>query len=386
MYTAPAMQDEAYSPPLPRLPAAETLRQMSEALPLASGPLSLDASAGPAAVLNAQRQVVWANRAFLELTGDDRLEDLCGRRTGELFHCVSARPSCGEGPGCPFCGAAQAITETLRTGKPAARECSIAAAGAARGPALDFLVRTQPFQIGGTPFTLVGFTDIADQKRRQSLERLFFHDILNTTSGFRVYLDILGREKLGESSRRLVDRLASICSTLEEEIKGQKVMLGAESGTLKVQRNLIESTSLAEQLTGHWEGLEMARGRKIALAPFLESVTFISDDTLVKRILSNMAKNALEASPEGAVVTLGITAEQGERVRFAVHNPAVMDPATRQHVFRRYFSTKGNDRGLGTWGMRLLAEDYLGGSVRFTSAAPEGTTFVLTLPLRPAGW
>jgi signal transduction histidine kinase len=380
------MQDETYRVPLPRLPVAETRRQMRETLPFAEGPLSLEASAGPAVVLNAQRQVVWANRAFLQLADAGPLEDLCGQRTGELFHCLSARPSCGEGPGCPFCGAAQAITETLRTGRPAERECSITAAETGRGPALDFLVRTQPFQIDEKPFTLVGFTDIADQKRRRSLERLFFHDILNTTSGFRVYLDILGRETLEENSRRLVGRLAAICSTLEEEIKGQRVMLSAESGTLQVQHNLVESTSLAEQLVSQWEGLEVARGRKIALAPFLESVTFVADDSLVKRILSNMAKNALEASPEGAVVTLGINAEKGERVRFSVHNPTVMEPAVQGQVFRRYFSTKGKDRGLGTWGMRLLAEDYLGGSVTFTSAVPRGTTFVLMLPLRPPGW
>jgi signal transduction histidine kinase len=36
--------------------------------------------------------------------------------------------------------------------------------------------------------------------------------------------------------------------------------------------------------------------------------------------------------------------------------------------------------------MRLLAEEYLGGKVSFTSTEAEGTTFVLTLPDRPRGW
>jgi signal transduction histidine kinase len=30
--------------------------------------------------------------------------------------------------------------------------------------------------------------------------------------------------------------------------------------------------------------------------------------------------------------------------------------------------------------MKLFGERYLGGSVRFTSREPEGTTFVITLP------
>ena len=34
--------------------------------------------------------------------------------------------------------------------------------------------------------------------------------------------------------------------------------------------------------------------------------------------------------------------------------------------------------------MKLLAEDYLGGSVGFLSTAEEGTVFTLTLPMSPA--
>jgi hypothetical protein len=57
--------------------------------------------------------------------------------------------------------------------------------------------------------------------------------------------------------------------------------------------------------------------------------------------------------------------------------------SVQQQVFRRYFSTKGEDRGLGTWDMRLLAKEYLGGSVSFSSTKDGGTTFTLALPLKP---
>ena len=55
--------------------------------------------------------------------------------------------------------------------------------------------------------------------------------------------------------------------------------------------------------------------------------------------------------------------------------------AVQGQVFRRYFSTKGRDRGLGTYGMKLLAEQYLGGRVGFTTDAEQGTRFTVTLPL-----
>ena len=369
-----------------RVPLAEALTQLKEARSLESGRISLDAADVPTAILNDCRQVIYANRSFKEAVGAGTLEELCGRRPGEILGCIHAEPGCGESSSCRFCGAGQAIVETLRSGQPMSRECHITVAAADRGPAHDFLVRTTPFQIGERPFVLISFTDIADLKRRQSLERMFFHDIMNTASSFRVYLDILGREKLAENSLQLVERLQVISATLVEEIQGQKVMMSAEQGTLRVQRNLIESRALAEQLVEQWEGQEAARGRTVVFAPFSESFTFISDDSLVKRILSNMVKNALEASPEGAVVSLGMRRRPEGELSLEVHNPTCMDPLVQRQIFSRYFSTKGSDRGLGTWGMRLLAEEYLGGKVSFSSTEAEGTTFVLTLPERPRDW
>lgn len=103
----------------------------------------------------------------------------------------------------------------------------------------------------------------------------------------------------------------------------------------------------------------------------------------MKRILENMLKNGLEASTEGSTVTLRFSKSAGSAV-FEVHNASFMEEAVQKQVFRRYFSTKGQDRGLGTWGMKLLAEDYLGGRVGFRSTRDQGTTFSLTLPLNPA--
>ena len=52
-----------------------------------------------------------------------------------------------------------------------------------------------------------------------------------------------------------------------------------------------------------------------------------------------------------------------------------MPEYVRAHVFQRSFSTKGSGRGLGTYGVKLLTESYMGGRVWFDSAAGEGTTF-----------
>ncbi len=377
------MENKASSAPSHRLSRPEALAQLREARTIEKGPISLDAVAMPIADLNEHRQVIFANVAFQEFVGARSLEDLCGGRPGEILGCANANGACGDSEACEFCGAAQAIRETQRTGRAAVRECNISVGAADRKPAYDLQALTSPFEISGKPYVLISFSDISHQKQRQSLERIFFHDILNTASSFRVYLDLLRRGTADEGSLGLISRLSVISDTLVEEIEGQKVIVSAENGTLQCQKNLIQSTSLAAQLIEQVGGMEAAKERSIQIAPFSEAFSFVSDDSLVKRILGNMLKNGLEASPERSIVTVGFGKDADDHAWFKVHNPTFIERVVQKQIFRRYFSTKGKDRGLGTWGMRLLAEQYLGGSVSFTSTRAEGTTFTLTLPLKP---
>jgi signal transduction histidine kinase len=93
-----------------------------------------------------------------------------------------------------------------------------------------------------------------------------------------------------------------------------------------------------------------------------------------------MVKNALEASEIGQVVTLSCRrAEAG--VEFSVHNQSAMSKDVQLQVFQRSFSTKGGGRGLGAYGMKLLCEHYLHGSVRFASTPAAGTTFYARFPM-----
>ena len=99
-------------------------------------------------------------------------------------------------------------------------------------------------------------------------------------------------------------------------------------------------------------------------------------------MLGNLVKNALEAVPQGAQVTLSAHSSP-EGVTFRVHNPGVMPAEVQRQVFQRSFSTKADSgRGIGTYSVRLLTERYLGGRVGFVSEEPHGTTFHVTLPWR----
>jgi sensor histidine kinase regulating citrate/malate metabolism len=60
-----------------------------------------------------------------------------------------------------------------------------------------------------------------------------------------------------------------------------------------------------------------------------------------------------------------------------------MPDHVKSRIFQRSFSTKGQGRGIGIYSMRLITEQYLHGSVSFTSEKGAGTEFVVRLPVRP---
>jgi len=337
------------------------------------------------AVLNRHRQVVYANAPMRELLEDRALESICGFRPGELLGCVHASETeagCGTAPGCRHCGAAQAILKTQRTGQSAREECTISAGGNGALKAYNFQVTTSPLEIDGDEFLLLSLRDLSAEKHRQALQRIFFHDLLNTVSGFKMQLELLKRRAENEGCRETIARLERIGDQLLEEIGSQKLMVSAEARTLEVQRNLVVSGSLAEELLESFGAAAAPdKAPTLELAPFFESVSFICDEAILRRVLTNMIKNALEASAPGQTVRLGCRKDEAG-LSFSVHNPGHMPPEVQEQVFQRFFTTKGAGRGLGTYGMKLLAEQYLGGRVRFESSPEQGTTFTVWLPAR----
>lgn len=88
----------------------------------------------------------------------------------------------------------------------------------------------------------------------------------------------------------------------------------------------------------------------------------------------------MEASNQGEDVRL-YCEQDAERVLFKVWNQAAIPVEIQIRLFQRNFSTKkGFGRGLGTYCMKLLGEDFLGGKVGFRSSDKDGTEFWIALP------
>jgi signal transduction histidine kinase len=328
--------------------------------------------------LNEHRQIVFANDAAFCFLGIEPTLDLLGDRPGEAFHCVHAKETeggCGTTEFCQTCGAVQAILAAQR-GSPDVKECRIAIQDS--WDALDLKISTVPFEFDGEQFTICALQDISDEKRRRALERTFFHDVLNTAGGLRGYTELL-LESEPDEMPEVATSVGEISQRLIEEIEAQRSLLAAEADQLSVNPDELRSNEILEELAVVYRRHEVAKDKKIMLAEGSEAVTFRSDHALLSRVLSNMLKNALEATSASENVTMGARRD-ADQLEFWVSNPGFMPRDVQLQVFQRSFSTKGQGRGIGTYSIRLLVTRYLRGTVDFTSSKEQGTTFRVRLP------
>jgi signal transduction histidine kinase len=340
----------------------------------------LDVVPGMVAILNNNRQIIFANKSLKEFGSIDNIEPIYGLRTGEYFRCIHSdeKPGgCGTTEFCEECGAAKTIVSALK-GNEDVQECRLVRKE--DSAAFEFEVSSAPIKIGKTKFLIFSIVDISDEKRREALERIFFHDILNISGALEGYSALI-LDADPENTKSFAEKLHNVTLRLIDEIVAQRQLLQAEKGELILSKKDVNSLKTLNQVADMYVNHHIAREKEIRIDPNAVDKDFTSDPALLNRVVGNMLKNALEASKSGKTVTLGATVKKG-RIEYWVNNPAFMPRDVQLQVFQRSFSTKGTGRGLGTYSIKLLSEQYMDGLVGFKSSKKDGTTFFASYPVK----
>ncbi|MCF7973033.1 MAG: PAS domain-containing sensor histidine kinase [Phycisphaerae bacterium] len=341
----------------------------------------LDSVDGYMAVLNGQRQIITCNNQLLVDLGLSR-DDILGARPGEVLKCKNAEtaPSgCGTANACKQCGAVNAIL-ACQAGSQAVYECIIAVNKDGLQDTLEFRSKATKFQLDDHEFIILTMQDITSEKRRAVLERTFFHDILNTVDGISGWSSLLSEQK-DIPIEEAAERVFRLSTRLIDEIRCQRDILAAERGHLQPSYATVSVIDVFENLNTLFKDSSHSAGKRFECHPVGKDAVILTDKTLLIRVLSNMVKNALEASSQGNSVTVRYSS-QNRIPRFEVHNEGEIPEDVALQIFKRSFSTKAETgRGIGTYSMKLLGEEYLKGKVGFTTSTLYGTTFYIDLPV-----
>ncbi|HSV27634.1 MAG TPA: ATP-binding protein [Sedimentisphaerales bacterium] len=359
-----------------RATSEELHAQISLAANASPIPRMLDSIMDMALLLNRHRQIVFCNSVVVETFGLTQRDAIYGLRPGEAIGCINARRhngGCGTAEHCMVCGAVNAILAAL-DGRQHEAECRILQNG---GDAINLDVKATPFRLASEGLILLAMRDTSEQVRHQVMERMFHHDILNTACGIKL---LSAQKTWSRRANNAFENIHKGITRLINEIQFQQDMNAAENGRLVITQSPIRIADLIEELVEAWKPLAAIHHCHIQPCCHTADISINTDKRLLARIISNMLKNAIEASKEGEIVAVTVSSGR-DHLSVSVSNKAVIPKEHQLQIFQRSFSTKGHGRGIGTYSMKLLTEKYMGGSIGFTSEEMQGTVFPITLPL-----
>ena len=107
-----------------------------------------------------------------------------------------------------------------------------------------------------------------------------------------------------------------------------------------------------------------------------------ADGELLERVIFNLINNALQASPEGATITVKTLAAPGRVELAVIDRGSGVKPEHREQIFNPFFTTKPSGVGLGLAITAKIVDEH-GGHISLNSEPGRGSTFVVSLPLAP---
>ncbi|MBU4191393.1 MAG: HAMP domain-containing histidine kinase, partial [Proteobacteria bacterium] len=232
--------------------------------------------------------------------------------------------------------------------------------------------------------------DISERKRvetlREDVERLVRHDLRSPTLAVQTLFTLFDRaDNLTSDQRELLESVKQASRRMLNIIDMSRALYKMEAGTYTLYPVPVDLLAVAESVLDDLR--PVLRASSVSMAVNLsgepagpDNVFMVrSEELLCYALLSNLIKNAVEASPQGSTVTLNMRAADEHVI--TVHNAGAIPEAIRSTFFEKYVTAgKRQGTGLGTYTAKLIATT-LGGSISFTTSESQGTTMTLRLPV-----
>jgi signal transduction histidine kinase len=104
------------------------------------------------------------------------------------------------------------------------------------------------------------------------------------------------------------------------------------------------------------------------------------DAMRLKQVVVNLVVNAVQASPEGEMVTVQCHSNGRDLVIEVVDHGPGIPPEKRDEVFTPFYTTKKEGTGLGLAIVRKIVDAH-GGRIRIVDNPDKGVTFRIEVPM-----
>lgn len=238
--------------------------------------------------------------------------------------------------------------------------------------------------------------EVTRQKRLENMRKEFVanvsHELRTPLSVIKGFIETLvdGHSQIPEADRdrflRTIQRHADRLHIILEDLL---TLSRLESRTPGMQLEATDLPRLLRELVDDYHQRATHSGHRIDLECAVELPVVSADVVRLRQVFDNLLDNALKYTPAQSFITIRAVRTASEvEIRIVDNGPGI--PARDlPHIFERFYRVdKGRSREKGGTGLGLSIVKHIvqlhGGRVWAESAAGQGTTIVITLPLPPA--
>lgn len=361
------------------------------------------------AVIDRQRNLVYANSAFTSFTGVPEKELIGGRACG-VFGCINSfddAKGCGFGPECSNCGLLKAIQDTFETGrtnKDIEYHTTLVSTSGIKDVWL--LGATAPIVFADKQLLLLNFIDISDRRKAEAeiLEKnatlselnatkdrffsIIAHDLRSPFSGILGFSELMleqiqaknynGIEQYAsnilKSSRRMMDLLTNLLEWAR-----------SQTGMIKYVPVDIDFVTFIKEIVSIFDETSAKKSVTI-LTEIPHGLQISADAHMIGTVLRNLISNAVKFSARGGKIMVSATEAPSEVVISVKDNGIGIEKSRLTKLFNPETNraTPGTDHEMGTGLGLILCKEFVekhGGKIWAESPEGEGAIFSFTVPL-----
>jgi signal transduction histidine kinase len=225
------------------------------------------------------------------------------------------------------------------------------------------------------------------QAAKQLLSDMIVHDLQNPLTGVTSALQTIqsAAPELSATARDILLEALRRCQDLSLMIMNVLQVSRAETGQIQVRASDFDLARIAREVADAFRRTAALEGRSIDLeAPAAAALR--SDETLVRRILQNLIRNALRHTPQGTRVAIRVELPAGGGPTLSVSDDGQGIPAELQsRLFDPFASASVRhqgvrvDTGLGLPACKIMAR-AIGAEFSVRSDGLRGSVFTLAFP------
>ncbi|MEJ5963464.1 sensor histidine kinase [Pedobacter immunditicola] len=222
-------------------------------------------------------------------------------------------------------------------------------------------------------------------EEKDKLFSIISHDLNAPMSSVKQYLDLLQTVELEVEERRTIEK--SLARSLDDASTLLNNLLLWAKNQMQLNYVQVENIGLQALLTGLVQLFQtQAELKKINVQLYAEDDLYVkADQNMLNVVLRNLLNNAIKFSHIGGNIEIHAFRENGNCIIRLKDNGIGIKDDKQDKIFTLNVSSSygtANEKGTGL-GL-ILSKDFMvqqGGDLWFESAASEGTTFYVSLPM-----